>query len=670
MGSGDFEGNFEIPFEARVETEGGEAQPVERTIDVEVGQLQAAAAFAGRAQGADSFDVAEVDGAQRASHVLNRAAQQPSLDRHRQFVQQPDLQQYRLAVVREQATLQTGEFGGPVGLFVLRPGGGGCENIRQSRIQSDELRHEIEADPVAEEHGVGVRGILSPEDVTAREGGADVVPPEGQQGPHDAPIGDGPDAAQTSGARAAQETRHQRLRLVVEGVACRDRVAGSGGDAGFKERIPGAPRLLLDVAFGHGRCRDFNGKAQFGGQSPNKRLIPIGFGAPQPMVDVQDDGGQARVAQGVQQKDRVGASGDSDTDPSAEPQHGVAGDRGPDCLLQTHVHSQTYLMPMNWIPIALAAGLLAGQESPPTSGPSVSIKVDVSLINVAFIVRYADEKLSRDLTRDDIEVFEDGVKQEVRYFGRSDDLPLRLGVVMDVSGSQEKFNRQHRRDLETFLRKAVTGRDCGMLVCFGNHVRVVSGFTGSVSGMMEALDRFQKGDRHFPELEPDETRSAGTALFDAMYLTAGAFAAAPRPQGGERKALILFSDGEDNSSAHDLPDAIEAAQAADALIYTVRYTESKKGQLTARNRYGIREMDRLAAETGGAAFDASRRDVGTALAQVGEELRSLYEVGYMSSNPVRDGTFRKVLIRVKRDGMTVRAKPGYYARDFTSAGPK
>ena len=74
---------------------------------------------------------------------------------------------------------------------------------------------------------------------------------------------------------------------------------------------------------------------------------------------------------------------------------------------------------------------------------------------------------------------------------------------------------------------------------------------------MDALERFHKGDRHFPELEPDDTRSAGTALFDAMYLTA---MEKLRPIAGERKALILFSDGEDNSSAHDLMDAIEAAQ--------------------------------------------------------------------------------------------------------------
>jgi Ca-activated chloride channel homolog len=298
---------------------------------------------------------------------------------------------------------------------------------------------------------------------------------------------------------------------------------------------------------------------------------------------------------------------------------------------------------------------LAAQQEP----PPLSIKVDVNLINVAFIVRDTTGTLAQNLKKEDIEIFEDGVKQEVRFFGRSNDLPLRLGLIVDASGSQEKFTKEHKHHLETFLKATITPQDRALLVCFGNHVRVVSGFSASVADLMDGLERFHKGGREFPELEPDNTRSAGTALFDAMYLTSTEMM---KPVPGARKALILFSDGEDNSSAHDLMDAIEAAQTSDSLVYTVRYTETKKGLLTARNRYGIREMDRLAGETGGAAFDASKKGVGGLLAQVGEELRSLYEVGYTSTNPVRDGTFRKVTIRSRQEGLTVRAKPGYYAR--------
>ncbi len=307
------------------------------------------------------------------------------------------------------------------------------------------------------------------------------------------------------------------------------------------------------------------------------------------------------------------------------------------------------------MPFFISLALLFFAQEP----PEPSIKVDVNLVNVAFLVHDGSGALSGNLTKDDVEVFEDGVKQDVRFFGRSADLPLRLALLADVSGSQEKFIKQHNRDIETFLKASVAVRDRAMLVCFGNHIRVVSDFSSSPEDLRGSLGEFQKGSRHFPELEPDDTREGGTALFDALYLTA---LHKLMPERGERKAMILFSDGEDNSSAHDLIDAIDEAQLADSLIYTVRYTESRHGQLTARNRYGMLEMDRLANQTGGASFDASKKNVAASLHQISEELRSLYDLGYVTTNPVRDGTFRKLTIRVKREGFTVRVKPGYYAR--------
>jgi len=306
------------------------------------------------------------------------------------------------------------------------------------------------------------------------------------------------------------------------------------------------------------------------------------------------------------------------------------------------------------MPIFLPLALLLFAQQP----PEPSIKVDVNLVNVAFLVHDAAGSLAGNLTRDDIEVFEDGVKQDVRFFGRSADLPLRLALLADVSGSQEKFVSRHNRDIQRFLKTSVSGRDRAMLVVFGNRIRVMSDFSSSTGDLLDGLAA--KSRAGYPELEPDDTRTGGTAFFDAIYLTA-LRKLRPSPA-GERRAIIVFSDGEDNSSAHDLMDAIEAAQTSDSLIYTVRYTESMHGRLTARNRYGIREMDRLANETGGAAFDASTEDVAKSLHQVSEELRSMYDLGYVSTNPVRDGTFRKLVIRVKKEGFTVRAKPGYYAR--------
>jgi Ca-activated chloride channel family protein len=299
----------------------------------------------------------------------------------------------------------------------------------------------------------------------------------------------------------------------------------------------------------------------------------------------------------------------------------------------------------------LAAAALFAQEP-------LSIKVDVSLVNFAFIVRDQSGALAGTLTKDDIEVIEDGVPQQVRFFGRSADLPLRLALVMDVSGSQEKFVKRHNHDLEKFVSAAITPKDSALLICFGNQIRVVSDFGAAPHDMMENLSEFDKRRPSFLVLDRDTTRFAGTALFDAVYAAASEKLGTPK---SERRAIILFSDGEDNSSAHDLMDAIEAAQDADSLIYTVRYTDIRKGVLTSRDRYGIREMNRLALETGGIAFDAEKDKVPESLRKVAEELRSMYDVGFVSTDATRDGRFRKVEIRVKRPGLTVRAKPGYYA---------
>jgi Ca-activated chloride channel family protein len=177
---------------------------------------------------------------------------------------------------------------------------------------------------------------------------------------------------------------------------------------------------------------------------------------------------------------------------------------------------------------------------------------------------------------------------------------------------------------------------------------------------MDAMRRFEKGDRRFPQLGPqEEERVLGTAVYDAVYHSTTERLAASELR---RRALLLFSDGEDNSSAYHLLDAIESIQSAGALFYGIRYTDAKRGRFNARNKYGVRVFDRIAADTGGAHFDAQHQDLRRHFRQIGEELRSSYELAYHSSNPNRDNTFRKILIRAKTPGLTIRAKAGYYAR--------
>jgi Ca-activated chloride channel homolog len=287
-----------------------------------------------------------------------------------------------------------------------------------------------------------------------------------------------------------------------------------------------------------------------------------------------------------------------------------------------------------------------------------SIRVDVNLVTVAFSVRDAGGALVDNLSKDDFEIVEDAAQQKIAFFAKSADVPLTLGLIIDASGSQEHFTKKHEHDLEVFLKDVLGPQDRAFLVGFGNHIRLVSDFSRSGEEMMESWKLYDKNTHRFPELGPKEERDLGTAFYDSIYYPV------VEKLAGEngRRALLLFSDGEDNSSSHDMMTAIETAQNANVVVFAIRYTEKDHGKLTARNQYGIRVMDRIAKETGGMHIDAEQTDPRTYFRQIAEELRTSYELAYYPTNAEKDDTFRKVVIKVKRSGLTARSKTGYYAR--------
>jgi Ca-activated chloride channel homolog len=287
-----------------------------------------------------------------------------------------------------------------------------------------------------------------------------------------------------------------------------------------------------------------------------------------------------------------------------------------------------------------------------------AVRVKVNLVNVSFSVRDSRGALVENLTKDDFEVLEDAVSQKIAFFSRSSDVPLTLGLIVDASGSQDHFSKQHKHDLEVFLQDVLGPKDRVFMVCFGNHLRRVSDFTQSSAQILDGLNRFEHGDTHFPELGPKESRDLGTAFYDSIFYSVTEKLA----KENGRRALLIFSDGEDNSSSHDMMTAIETAQSANVMLFSIRYTEKAHGKLTARNKYGISVMERIAKETGGAVFDAEVVDPHTYFGQIGEELRSSYDLAYYPSNPIKDDSFRKIVIRPKPDGLKVRSKTGYFSR--------
>ena len=258
--------------------------------------------------------------------------------------------------------------------------------------------------------------------------------------------------------------------------------------------------------------------------------------------------------------------------------------------------------------LGLLSALLFAALARPQQQPV--FHTEVNLINVTALVRSDEGELITDLKPEDFEVLEDGIPQHVQFFAREKEIPLNLALVLDVSGSQDKFISQHNRDVERFLSAVLSPADRAVVVCFGNHLRLVSDSTASTAQIMESLRKFSKGSRDFPEIGPDEDRDLGTALYDAVYFTIK-----DKLQQAEerRKVIVLFSDGEENSSEHDLLDTIEEAQRENTIIYSIRYTNTGRhhghghhdaeddlsegnSKLNARNKYGIRVMRHLAAK--------------------------------------------------------------------------
>lgn len=288
------------------------------------------------------------------------------------------------------------------------------------------------------------------------------------------------------------------------------------------------------------------------------------------------------------------------------------------------------------------------------------IKVDVDIVNVLFNVRTKKNGIVGNLTKDDFEIYEDGKKQEVKYFTRESNLPLTIGMLVDVSLSQENLIEQEKASSIQFFQRVLRKQDLAFLMSFGSEAELLQDYTNSIKLLRSGMDQIRlsgPAGAYSPTGSPVPTAGTprGTIMFDAVYLAA---ADQLKSQVG-RKVIILVTDGMDQGSRYTRERAIEAAQKSDAIIYSIFHADFRRNGFYYRPTTS--DLNRMSGETGGRVFEAGRNDLNEIFKEIEEDVRSQYSIGYTPSNPNKDGSFRKIEIRVKNKELKVFARKGYYA---------
>lgn len=321
-------------------------------------------------------------------------------------------------------------------------------------------------------------------------------------------------------------------------------------------------------------------------------------------------------------------------------------------------------------PAPTAAAKPQEQETPQKS--PTTIRAQVNLVDVLFTVLDRRNKLVSNLEKEDFKVLDDNLPQDIRYFSKQSDLPLRIGMLLDTSNSirdRLKFEQDAANNfLFSVLRR---NKDEAFVMTFDDEPEIVQAFTSDTGVLRDKILRTRAG--------------GGTAVYDAIFeACVSQLNHPPRPPGDQpdvvRRVMILISDGEDNLSSHTRSEAIEMAQRTSVVIYTVSTStqwvtlDDSNKEKTGNRKYHLTEGDKilqdLAEETGGRAFFPYHvDDLDQSFQDIGEELRSQYSLAYNPTNHSFDGRYHKIRIDVPdHKGYQVRARRGYYARVNQESG--
>ncbi len=368
---------------------------------------------------------------------------------------------------------------------------------------------------------------------------------------------------------------------------------------------------------------------------------------------------------------------------------------------------------------ALIFALMFALAALPGVGPALraqdsatTIAVDVKVVTLPVTVRAKHGKIVSDLTKDDFTLQEDDRPQTIHYFSHEANLPLTLGLLVDTSRSQTNVLDTERNASRGFLDQMLVQQDKAFLIHFDREVELLQDLTSSREKLLSALDllktpsdRDRSNDQRSNDPNDSDSRSGsgshrrgGTQLYDAVFLASNELM--KKQQG--RKALIILTDGVDRGSKTYLESAIESAQRADTIVYSIYFADShhddrnqdqRRGGGMGRGgggwpggggRYpgggggrggrggqrhpeeprtdGKKILQRVSRETGGRFFEVTKKEpVGQIYDSIVEELRTQYSMGYTPDKDSAASGYHHVQLAVKRKDLTVQTREGYYA---------
>lgn len=298
-------------------------------------------------------------------------------------------------------------------------------------------------------------------------------------------------------------------------------------------------------------------------------------------------------------------------------------------------------LPLNGL--SLQEPTASEQQLPPrVSGQTYRVSVDLVNILCSVLDRNTNAFLTN-LSREDFTIYEDGIKQEIINFARETNLPLTFALLVDTSQSVAPKLKFEQEAAINFIQSTMRENDRAMLVEFSSGVTLLQDFTSDPNRIIREIRKLKA--------------AGGTALYDAIYMTCDEKLI--RETG--RKAIIILSDGADESSRMSRRQAIEVALRAEATVFAISVT---KGGFFGVGGSGEGDaiLTEITRETGGRIFFPFKiEDLEDSFRQISQELRSQYNLGFLSTNTARDGAYRKIEIKVAEKGLRLNYRKGYYA---------